>query len=350
MTNFLDTLDFLSPEQRAVLEDEELTTASAFAHVTVETLRALGFKLGRASAILEAAGAGRPGNAGGPSTVIVQQAEPPELEARIDAAMKRARADVSKAGALADLGIGLVVLEADDKLDIAKTKDLQAHLAAGAPLPDTWHGQRIARTRELSTPPLWCVPRTGVPLQAGKDGATDIPWGELLLDGLRLAAFGIESGYFSGLADEVIFERLKANTGGVRETLTKRAKNVGIDLVTMDRRVVWRAPQQPDVSRRPPAQPAKLRHGHVVGNLSDLFTRMFNDEELRRFIRFLPDGAELHMSLPSGGSFAQLAHASAEALQRRGCIDVDLRNRIVAACPNWAAEIDAVFRHAGVIE
>ena len=347
MAEFLDTLDFLTPDQRAILAAEDLTSPAAFKHITIEALKALGFKLGRASLILDAAGVPAAG-AAVPTNITVHQADPPDLEARIDRALVAARKDPTKAPMLHELGVPYAVLEADDKLDEAKTRDLRRHLAAGAPLPDSWHGQRIAATRTLSTPPLWCVPRTGVPLQNGRDGATDIPWGELLLDGLRLTAFGLESGFFGGLADETIFARMKENTGGVREKLAERAKNAGVNLATMDRRVVFTPARVPD-SDGEPAPFVIPRHANPTGNLAELLASLFENDQLHRFLGSYTDGAEVREGVMSpNSSRASYTFAVADALRAGGYIDSDLCSRLTRARPRRARDIAAVFETFGI--
>mgnify|MGYP003418524984 FL=1 len=351
MTDFLTTCTFLSDKQRQVLRDQDLDTAAAFRHVSVARLEAEPFKLttGRAAKLLDAAGVGV-----GPavaSTINLKMAEPTERSERVDQALAAVHADPTKAATLDDLGIVYVVLQADDKLDVAQTKAMLAHRAAGAAVGMTWKGQRIVETMRLSTPTIWCSPPTGRPLQAGQDDKTDVPWGELGIDGLRLAFFGYREGMFGGLADEEVNTRIRDNSG-LRERIAARMKAVGVKPEDMDSAVVFKPPQVQSSPAHPPAgsrqdAPMGALTGSLVGNLSKLLTALFGADELRRFIRSVSD--DLESSLPSGGvSMATLAHDAADLLRRRGYINRALRDSLVLQRPRRVDDIDRVFSSAGV--
>ena len=72
MGDFLDSLPFLTPEQRASLRADDLDTAVAFAHVTVSMLQAppFGLTIGKASRLLAAA-QGEAAAAPAPATMVV---------------------------------------------------------------------------------------------------------------------------------------------------------------------------------------------------------------------------------------------------------------------------------------
>lgn len=241
-TTFLDTLTFLSDDQRRVLAENDLDTPEAFRHITLERLEREPFKLspGRASKLLLATGGGA---ASSNTTNILQVAEPPDVETKIDRALLAAHDDPRKAGALLDLGVDALVLGADDRIDVAATKALRAHLAGGARLPATWQGQRIAATRELSTPPVWNNPKQGgLPLQAGKDEISGVPWGELKIDGLRAAAFGYRQGMFDGMTEAAVFAALSDPHGNTLGRVIARMAAMKVKPEDMDVHVVMADP------------------------------------------------------------------------------------------------------------
>jgi len=354
MPDFVDTLTFLTDQQRGTLREQDLVAAEDFAHVTLARLEAPPYSLstGKASRVLRTAG----GSTVGPAPVTnitVTHAEPPSLANRIDAALLAAREDVAAAGLLVWLGVPLVVLAADDKIDVEATKAMRQHVASGAPSGATWQGQRIASTETLSLPPIWCSPRTQKPLQAGKDEVTEVPWAELRLDGLREAAFGYREGMFVGVPDEAVFRRVKDDELGIRAKIQARMKALGVRPEEMDALVVFQRPVLHDsaqwrVEPRPLGQP-RVSAGSLVSNLSNLLLRIFDAGELRRFLRYLPGGADIVAELPGPDAPpSQFATAAVEHLQRLGLVRRDLRDRLVAERPRRVDEIDQVFSAAGV--
>lgn len=355
MPDFIDTLTFLTDQQRGTFREQDLLSAEDFAHVTLARLEAPPYSLstGKASRVLRAAG----GSTVGPAPVTnitVTHAEGPDTSTRIDMALAAARDDAHKAGALIELGVAQVVLGADDRIDVAATKAMRQHVASGAPSGATWQGQRIASAEALSLPPIWCSPRTQKPLQAGKDEVTEVPWAELRLDGLREAAFGYREGMFVGVPDEAVFRRVKDDEFGTRAKIQARMKALGVRPEEMDALVVFQRPVLRDsaqwqVEPRPLGQPLRTGAGSLVSNLSNLLLRIFDAGELRRFLGYLPDGAAIVMALPGpNSSAASVAFEAAGYLQRHGLVRRDLRDRLVAERPRRVDEIDQVFAAAGV--
>jgi len=348
-SDFIDSLTFLTEDECRVLREQDLTAPEDFAHVTIPRLEAAPFRLttGKASKVLRAA---KVPTAAGPvvNNVSISQAEPPSLTARIDKALALAREDVSHAGLLVDLGVPLVVLAADDKIDVEATKAMRQHVAAGAPAGATWQGQRIAETASLSTPPVWCSPRTGQPLQAGKDEITDTAWGELKLDGLREAAFGYEQGMFANMPDSFVFEQMKANGLGIRDKIRTRMKALGVLAESMDRIVVFRAePPRGHIEvgfTQPSARPGRS----LVANLSGLLTAVFSADELRRFLLDTFGRGFVDQLPAASASLAALASEAADKLIQQRYVDRDLRDALYRMRPRRASEIDAVFAAAGI--
>ena len=347
--DFIDSLTFLTEDQCRVLREQDLTAPEDFAHITISRLEAAPFSLttGKASKVLRAA---KVPTSGAPvvnnSHITVTHAGAPDTATRIDKALAGARDDVASASLLVELGVALVVLAADDKIDVEATKAMRQHVAAGAPSGATWQGQRIAETATLSTPPVWCSPRTGQPLQAGKDEITDTAWGELKLDGLREAAFGYEQGMFANMPDTFVWKQMFENSLGIRDKIRTRMKALNVTPESMDRVVVFqrqalRNAAQPEPALRPTGSPAS--------NLTSLLLRMFDAGELRRFLGYLPDGRAIVLALPGPtSSFASIATEAATYLQRHGLINRDLRDALVAARPRRVDDIDRVFSAAGI--
>lgn len=349
MTDFIDTLTFLDDAQRGALRKQDLTAVEDFTHITVARLEAAPFSLstGKASKLLRAAGV-----AGSTATnVTVTHAERPSYGDRIDKALAAAREDVSKADALVELGVDLVVLAANDRIDVEATKAMRRHIASGAPAGATWQGQRLAETATLSTPPIWCSPRTQLPLQAGKDEITEVPWGELKLDGLRDAAFGYREGMFVGMPDEAVFKRIKEDEFGIRAKIAARMKATGTKPEAMDTIVVFqqRIPSRgrDAIVRAVPL--GRVGTGTLVSNLAALLLSLFAADELRRFLRYLPDGDAILAALPGANAApATLAAEAVAYLQRQGLIRRELRDALIAERPRKVDDIERVFSAAGI--
>jgi hypothetical protein len=210
-----------------------------------------------------------------------------------------------------------------------------------------WQGMRVVPVSQLDVAKILCHPRTGVALQ-GDPGVDDngVLWGELKLEGLRLAAFGYEQGKFHGMTDKAVFLALTTDAD-LRSDLTARAKALKVDLATMDRRVVYAPPSRPHYEAPTPstpyraAQPTSLG---VVPRLAELLKKMYSADEMRRFVSYLPDGRVMAEQLPSPPTTtAALFSTVAEVLSAHGMINRTLRDRLVAERSRRADEIDAFF-------
>lgn len=84
--------------------------------------------------------------------------------------------------------------------------------------------------------------------------------------------------------------------------------------------------------------------------LSELLLSLFSADELRRFVRYLPDGDALVGALPgANASASQLAVETVFALDRHGLITHEFFDRLVEERPRRASEIKALrnqFAHA----
>jgi len=353
MGDFLDSLPFLTPEQRASLRADDLDTAVAFAHVTVLMLQAppFGLTIGKASRLLAAA-QGEAAAAPAPATMVVNIAEPPDLRTRIERALAAAEVDHSAVGALSDLGVEHVVLGEHGKVWPAATIAMRAHASTGAPVGQTWQGAKIASVRALSAPTVWCSPKTGRPLQDGKDEVTETPWGLLGLDGLRVAAFGYAQGMFDGMGESEVWASVHSK-GPVATKVVKRMAALDVKPEDMDRRVIFgrQEPEQPRQGYRDPLPraPSALRGGQppagtLIANLTRLLLAMFSADEIRRFFGYQPGGSSFVANLPGPTSSpVAVAQAAADQLIRHGMLTRSLRDALVAERPGRAAEIDAVF-------
>lgn len=199
-STWLDSLSFLSDTQRAALRALDLDSPDAVAAFTAERLEArVGLSLGNAGRLITAAGAGS--KPPPPTSVTVQIAEAPSASARVSAALDAAAADPTRIPGLLEVGVESVVVGTaerpdDDVINVMATRAALAHAAGGAPIGSTWGGLRVVSVRELTAPKIYCNPRTGRPLQDGRDEISLVPLGELGLEGLRLLAFGARAGFF----------------------------------------------------------------------------------------------------------------------------------------------------------
>ncbi|WP_428263719.1 NB-ARC domain-containing protein [Haliangium sp.] len=79
--------------------------------------------------------------------------------------------------------------------------------------------------------------------------------------------------------------------------------------------------------------------------LIDLLTSLFEADELRRFVRLLPQGRRLSAALPAGtASLDQLAFETATLLERHGLLGAPLFDSLLNARSYRADEIEAVRR------
>lgn len=359
MSNWLDSIP-LSPEQRAKLSALDLDIAAAVAALTLEQLmEATGFTIGKASLVMAAAKdalpkASAPPTPAAPTTISVQIAEPPDLATRRAKALEAAAADQTRLAALVDLGIPRVVVGTaeepeSDAINLAATRAMLAHAAAGAEVGTTWAGLRIVDVAEVTAPRIFCNPRTGAALQEGKDAMSLVPWAELGIEGLRLAAYGYERGLFEGRAEDWVFAAVRDDKGW-KQRIRVMAKADGFDLAGMDERLVWRP-------RARESQPAGSKQGTGSGSpqtgnpwakLNKIFLDRFDTNELLRFVRFNIDG-KLINDLPDAQTpKATIVHKLVELLRARGYIDAELRRNLIAERPRSADEINAAFDALGV--
>jgi predicted MPP superfamily phosphohydrolase len=78
--------------------------------------------------------------------------------------------------------------------------------------------------------------------------------------------------------------------------------------------------------------------------LTELLLSLFSPSELRRFVRWMPDGERMSRRLPEGSaSAADLTDAVVQVWGEHGAIDDDLRARLIHERPRRAADIRAVF-------
>lgn len=357
MTAWLDSLDFLTPSQREDLKRQDLDAPEAVRMLTAPQLAGLGLDLtiGKAARLLAAAQVSGPAQATA-TNVSVQIAEPPDHATRVQRALEAAAADPSKLGALVDLLDHVVVgTEADpesDAINVAATRAMLAHLATGALVGSTWSGLRVVSVREVVAPRIYCNPRTGKALQAGKDEVSLVPWAELGIEGLRLAAYGYERGLFEGRSEDAVFASVRDDKA-LRQRIAVMAKAAGVELALLDGRLIWTRQVKPaplgPIRELPPRQ---VRDGSPRLNpwamLSGLLGEVFSADELRRFIRETC-GRQVADMLPGPmTSLASLAAETATLLQRQGLVTADLRAALYASRPRRADDIDRVFAALGV--
>lgn len=356
MPTWLDSLDFLSSSQREALKQQDLDVPEAVRMLTAPQLVGLGLDLtiGKAARLLAAAQAGGPGPATATS-VSVQIAEPPDHATRVQRALEAAATDPTKVAGLVDLLDHVVVgTEADpesDAINVTATRAMLVHLATGALVGSTWSGLRVVSVREIVAPRIHCNPRTGKALQAGRDAVSLVPWAELGIEGLRLAAYGYERGLFEGRSEDIVFASVRDDKA-LRQRISVMAKADGVELSSLDGRLVWTPPAKlaPIEPRRdlPPRQVVRGSPRDPWTMLSKLFTEVFSADELRGFIREACGRQVADMLPGSTMSLALLATETVTLLQRQGLVTADLRTALYASRPRKVDDIDRVFNALGV--
>jgi tetratricopeptide (TPR) repeat protein len=77
--------------------------------------------------------------------------------------------------------------------------------------------------------------------------------------------------------------------------------------------------------------------------LEDLLLSMFTEDDVRRFVRYLPDGEHMHAELPGGAaSLTELVHKTVSVLARHGRLDGAFFEALVAKRPARSGEIQAL--------
>lgn len=350
--NFLNTLP-LSDDERTKMRDQDLTTAAAVVALSAaEIAAATGFKIGKAGAILSAARDVQEAAQQARRDADAADRDYERKKSQITLALQALRADPAphRRKAVTDLGVLFVVLDDGDKVDAADSMALLRDLEDGAPVPRAWQGKRVVKVADLGAPTVFCDPRTGAALQAGV-AKTGVPWGELGLDLLRLAAYGYREGLMHGMTDKAVFQGIRDDVDGLRTRLQQLAKNTRVDLASMDAIVVYKTHKivdepahggHPLRERQPSSAPPST--GTVHTRFTKLLLAGFSDGEIRRLVRYLPDGEELSRGLP-GDTASPMAVADAVTgiLIRHGRLNRSLRDVLVAERPKRADEIDAFF-------
>lgn len=358
MSNWLDTLPFLSDQQRERLKAQDLDNPIAVRVLTAPQLASdtlgLGLTLGKAAMLVAAAQEPAPATApvAAPTSITVQLAEPPDIATRRDKALEAAAADPTRLAALIELGIGRVVVGTaeepeSDAVNVPATRSMLAHAAAGASVGTTWAGLRIVEVAEVTAPRIYCNPRTGAALQEGKDSISLVPWAELGIEGLRLAAYGYQCGLFEGRAEDWVLAAVRGDAT-IKQRIRVMAKANGVDLASLDERLVWKPTGRE-------SQPEKSQRGTGGGSpqnpwakLNKIFLDRFDTDQLLRFVRFNIDST-LISDLPGADTpKATIVYKLVELLRSRGYIDATLRRNLIAERPRSADEISAVFDALGV--
>ena len=358
MTTWLESLPFLSDKQREDLRSQDLDNPAAvrvlIAPMLASDTLGLGLTIGKAALLVAAAQESAPTPAAAPATVNVQIAEPPDVATRAARALEAAAADPTRIAALPEVGITRVVVGTaeqpeSDAINVMATRAMLAHAASGAPVDSTWAGLRVLDVREVLAPRIFCNPRTGSALQDGKDPISLVPWADLGIEGLRLASYGYSRGLFDGRPEDAVFASVR-DDAALRQRIAVMAKADKFELHTLDARLVWR-PQAGGLAT--PERPKSPLRGGQSSNpwaaLQALMLSCFSADELRRFMRYLPDGDALVRQLPGVlASGDALAAEAVDVLRRAGMVNDDLRRRLRAERPRRADQIDAVFDALGI--
>jgi len=223
MSDFLSSYPFLDDAERDLLRKHGVDDADSVLGLGADGLvRHAQLSPGKAGKLVRAAERA--------STPTTAQPAVPTRDEQVRAALRQAADDPSKVKALLELGVQVVVLTPEDRVDPGLSVMLHEHIAAGARVPATWRGRKIARVDQLATPPIWCSPRPPHrELQAGADEVSGVAWAALGVDGLRLAAHGYARGFFEGRAEEAAFKILMTDEhSNPRRRQVRRANQAGL--------------------------------------------------------------------------------------------------------------------------
>lgn len=357
MFTWLDSLDFLSPEQRATLAQHDLDTPAAVRSLSAAAIsEATGLTLGKVGKLLTSAAETHAAAKPDPINVVVSAPVERSRDERIQSTLAAAAADPTRLAALLDLGVARVVVGTaqdpdSDVVNAEQTRAMLAHAATGAPVGGTWGGLRIVDIADVVSPRIYCNPRTGKALQGGADEISLVPWAQLGLDGLRLAAYGYMRGLFDGRPEDVVFASVR-DDAALRQRIAVMAKAAGDKLDDLDDRLIWRAAKdQPPAPVRDTAR-SRMRNGQPAASpwaaMEELLLRRFSGDDMRRFFSNNL-GADFCSALPgTNSSPAALANAAVDLIRRRGLATPELQRALRAERPRASDEIDAVFVALGI--
>lgn len=180
-------------------------------------------------------------------------------------------------------------------------------------------------------------PISGELLQAGKDWRTGVPWGQLSPAQLGLARWMKLNDMTGGLPDAVLFIDVKDNgPTSANADDVRRARGVSDDALAA------LADDTMSPAAAPPKVPAK--HSGSSG-LRGLLLNCFSGDEIRRLVRYLPQGEILVAELPGASvSLAATIDAVVDVLRRHGAADDAFWSAVHAARPHRRDEIERVRR------
>lgn len=163
---------------------------------------------------------------------------------------------------------------------------------------------------------------------------------------LGATAYAYREDLVHGMTDKAVFQGIQDNMDGLRARLQQLAKNTRVDLASMDAVVVYKTHKIVDEpahgERQPSSTPSST--GTVHTRFTKLLLASFSDSEIRRLVRYLPDGEELSRGLPGDtASPMAVADTATGILIRHGRLNRSLRDVLVAERPKRADEIDAFF-------
>lgn len=340
MSSFLDTLTFLTPEQRALLVDNDLDEPSAFQHLSHEKFvdkflsPPYGLSEGKVGRLFTATRLQTVSS--GPTKVEVTVPAPLSRGEQIERALRTAKLDV-----LRDLGVTHVVapkgvLDVDATLELFAVNPLR--------MSATWRGKKVVALSDLSGAERYRNPRNGSELQGlgvtGVDEVTGEPWGALGLDGLCVTAYGEGAGFFTGMTDRVVIEAMTVDAMGTRKPLRarieKRMEETDTKIESLKERVV--------VQERLPMTNLEHVTGRLLTDLSALFVALFDASDLKRILQGYNLTSPFCNSISWHGSPANVMHDAADTLIRHGITRTpEFRAILLSARPRRAADIVAVL-------
>lgn len=340
LSTFLSSLvpSLLTREQARTLYSEGMREPGSFTVVTAADLRSVlpGLRLHDAGQIIATAAAARTARDDDGANDVALRVH------LADATSHDERRATAAIDALEARGVRVVPLDPQGVVAVETAvfflslPHAVADAAVSAGVYDGYALRRLADLRPKVYVPA--SPTSREPLQSGADWRTGVRWGDLPRLDLGLAAWAVDNKLTGGAADDALHADFAAHGPKYRNADNiRRARGV------TDAQLEALA-EAGATSVKPVSDPAPPVDGSTPSDLYGLLRVLFDADELRRFVRFLPSGSTLAAELPGGNTpMAQLAWDAADLLQRQGFTRLeDFWARLEQERPRRVADIRRV--------
>jgi len=239
------------------------------------------------------------------------------------------------------------VARLDGAVSVPTTLSYLAHLAEGGSARSSWKDHEIVDLTEL-VKKLRISPTNGGELEDGVDPRTGIDWSSKPDEMVARIRFAAQDGMLAGMSDATIVVAYEGGDQALVDRTKRRMKanKVNAEELLRDLRAEHRHRAESHASQ---AVTPDLTGRSPTANLQGLLLRMFDADELRRFVRHRDDGERLAGSLPGRtASPAETTAAVVDAWRRHGHINRSLMEGLIAERPRRAEDIRRVFEQLGV--